>query len=257
MAAPTIPVITSPGSVTKHFYGSNDSIAVICTIQNVEQVLIVYIGGVAEAYMYSPSGTSVTIPLVQLTNGSNVLTVKAMNFASELSAASDSVTVTGVDTRVTGDVDIESYISENFLAWARANSTITDLLAGAESVFYKNQKEVIYPALILAEINDDSEPMAAARSRVTVTFTVTAATKDLFSMEQGAFANPDLSGSRKGASYIANEIRKEIFDNYPSFMGNLIDLKQTGKTEGENDDQIMEYTMNFQAIYIKPKGRYE
>ena len=259
MPAPTIPVITAPVTgATRHFCGS-EKISVTVTAEAVEQILKVYIGGVLAGTAYTETGGTVQIPNIQLTAGSNVITAKAMNLASELSAASDAITVTGVNTSVSGDVDIISYTEDNLIDYLKSNATVTAMLAGVESVYNKDFPDTleIFPALRVFDISEETEPEMSCYSLGTVSFKVEAVKLDNTMPGEGIYGNTNYGDTYQGASDIINTVRVQIMTNWPSFLGEYHFLKCISKNKSDIKSPAGGYYIQFEGTYAKPKQYYE
>jgi len=259
MAAPAKPTITNPATgSTIHFFGS-EKISVTVTCEASEQIIKVYIGGVLAGTMYTASGGTVVVPLIQLVAGSNVLTAKAMNLASELSAASTAVTVTGVDVSTSGDVDIISYLEDNIIDWLKANSTITALLAGSQSIYNREFPDTIemFPALRIFNITEITERGLAGYSIGEVIFSIECVNFDLYAAENGVYGNTNYGDLFQGASDIINTVRAQIMTYWKSFIGELDDLECGEKNESDIEGPAGGYSITFSGIYRKPKQAQE
>ena len=252
MSAPTIPIITSPlTGATIHFGGSQKK-TITCTIEDAEQVIKVFIGGVFNAAAYSESGTTIIVPLVQLSAGSNVITAKALNFASELSTASDSVTVTGVDTSVSGETNLQSYIVKNLISYLQNNATIVAKV-NKDSIFTEGDKELVAPAIVLSNLLDEVIDTTGGYDINEFTFRLNVIWKDLRSGYIGTYNDTGLGDSKDTAFAVLDILIKEVLENKCLYLSNVADLGRTGRAKDEGDAELRYVYADFKGIMFTPK----
>lgn len=245
--APDTPVITTISQTVN--YNGYGNIAISGTCGSAEQLIKLQKNGAdisPAIYVPISQGTfnAVSIPV---TSGSQTFTAKGCSI-NLCSSASNSITITGVDTAVTQETaNLESIIYNGLKTILVGNSAIN-----IDTIIY-NGEERVMPCIEIDLIEEYFRERFSCYDMIDFSFQVRCLTRDNYNFVSGQFDDTGLSDSKEGSASIAYKVRTEILSDYQTSIPKLTYLQHDSTTKFDQDAEITGYVLNFSGYYNRAR----